>query len=462
MKRFTHVVLLLVLVSLCALPEARAEARAAARGTGAAAPVSLADTVEAAFAYSPALKSGQAGREAAAADVDRARAGYLPTIGVWAGTGLVQNADATTRLYREDTKTQRMIQGSAMLTQPLYSGGATTARVTGSRAALDAADNQLMDTASALAFEAVSAHADLLRRAKLVLLAENNVKEHEGILRTVKQRFSQGVATSGEVTQIESRLARARATLLSQRAGLDAARAAYLRVTGQPAPANLLAVDNPGTQFPDLERAESQSLLTNPRLRMGRANIDVARSEREVVKGRFLPSLNAQAGYSDRFQSARSAGNGHGFEVSLNAQWELYSGGADTASLTRAAAGIRRAEQELRRYEDQLMQDVASTLARTEAAVQQTREYGAAMDFARKTRQSFYSQFQAGQRSLLDVLDAEAEFFNSASEQEVSRVDGILGYYRLLALAGILLEELRLDAEPLKTVAAPSRPFQAE
>jgi adhesin transport system outer membrane protein len=58
-------------------------------------------------------------------------------------------------------------------------------------------------------------------------------------------------------------------------------------------------------------------------------------------------------------------------------------------------------------------------------------------------------QFQVGRRTLLDVLDAESELYNSSTQAETSRGNILVGAYRLCALTGNLLPQMSIDLAPL-------------
>lgn len=406
------------------------------------------ETIRQAFLYSPALKAAQSGRQAAVAAEDRAKAGFLPTLSFSGGGGLRQSATSTTRADGQEHDFLPNMDVSLRLSQPLWTGGANEARLEMQQAAVRNADGTLQDSANSLAFEAVAAHANVLRYLSLLQVTDDNIKAHQEILSTVQSRFNEGAATSGEVTQIQSRLARVRAQRAALLAGLDAARADYLRVTGQ-TPSTLLAlVPAPDRLFASAEEVFRLGIDQNPRMRSAMAVIEMREGERKLAKSNFYPSLSAEVGptYERQF-GARSDPERFSMEAGVRARWELYSGGGDEAALRGAGAGITQAREEQKRYVDQLQQDATSTFSATRAAIERMKEYESSMGYAKLTRENFYEQFLAGQRGLLDLLDADSEFFTSAAERINAQNDILLGNYRLLALAGGLFEALKLNPD---------------
>ncbi len=411
--------------------------------------VTVEETLDNAFQFSPTLKSSVETVVAAGYDVNKAFAAYFPTIGVWANTGLVQDSDFATHIYQTESEGQYYAGAGISIRQILFAGGLNRAKVYSAETGLDYSENLLFDAATSLAFEALSAHADLARFYRLVDLSKENVKEHEQVLRTTKLRYNQGVITNGEVTQVESRLARARATLLSHETGLEAAKAAYYRIVGVQAPSELETLESPILQYTSSDSAIELADDFNARFLSTLDNIQFNEAEKSVAKSSFLPNIYAQGSYSTKYQEGVGNGNSHGYNVGLVLEWELFSGGADKANISKANANIRKAQYESQKFKDQLHQDITATYARVGNLFKQVDYYAQSMDYSRRTKNNFYQQFQAGQRGLLDVLDAESEYFASVVDREISQVDALIGQYRMLALVGTLLDELNIEKSDL-------------
>ncbi len=412
--------------------------------------VSVEETLNQALEYNPALKSSFESLYASEAEVKRVRGAYFPSIGIWANTGVRQSSNFTSKIYKQEDDAQNYAGAGVSIRQILFAGGLNRANVFAAEAGLSSSEHLLFDAATSVLFEAISAHADLARRYKLVELAKNNVKEHETVLKSTKMRFNQGVITSGEVTQVESRLARAKATLLSQESGLESAKAAYLRVVGVEAPSDIMPIKSPSINYESATKAIEVANNLNSRFLSTKDAVAYMEGEKKAAQSRFLPTISAQGGYSSSYQQGEGNLNTHGYDVGLVFEWQIFNGGSDKANLNKANANIRKAKFDSEEYKTQLYQDVYSTFARVENLFKESDFYAESMEFSRKTKNNFYQQFQAGQRGLLDVLDAESEYFTSSVEKEISYVDAIIGQYRLHALAGTLLEELDIDRETLR------------
>ncbi len=418
---------------------------------GLAAPVTtLQDTLRFAFGYSPNVKAAQESRMEAVHGVRVAEAGYYPTIGLWAGIGISQSDDAETRA-RGDSE---YVVGTGNITlqasQTLWDGGATSSRVRKGNAELNYRAWQLMDSATSLAYSAVSAHADVLRRRTLVALARNNVKENRRILSMIHTRTAHGLVGAGDADLARGRLARAEATLTNHEQGLENAYTVYTRITGQMVPQNLGPVTLPKSFYKNKNEARDVSVNKNSNIQASLAAIRSGMAGRDVNRANFAPRVGIDAGpsYNDVGRSGKN------YQLSwtamMNMQWNMYNGGADTATFKADSAKIRRLRYELHDVMDLVNQELGFAFSVIRSSDSQVRSYANAAKASRLAKLNYYKQFELGEKDLLSVLDAESEYFFSLTEEAVHRTDAILGRYRVLALTGDLLDEMGLDRGSLQ------------
>jgi adhesin transport system outer membrane protein len=181
-----------------------------------------------------------------------------------------------------------------------------------------------------------------------------------------------------------------------------------------------------------------------------------AQSRVELSDSSFLPKINAvlSTTYSDWPDSVETYEFNNKAMVRLN--WNLINGGSDVAA---RKAAIARKLQAVNTKDDQLVQVVEeadATWAELQAAKQRVVAFGDATNFNRKTLDSYMKQFTVGQRSLLDVLDARNELFQSSGLLVTAKVNEVIASERLLALAGRLNDSLQMD-KALYLVSSPPR-----
>ncbi len=457
MKKLSVLFILLALVSLVFPQSIVFAANGASANT-----VTLQDTLNFAFGYSPNIKAAQESRQQSVHNVRMAEAGYYPSIGIWAGVGAEQTDSAATRA----ASLQEYVVGTAnagiQLSQTLWEGGLTNASVRMREEELLYRGWLLMDSANSLAYSAISAHTDVLRRRELVRLAEDNVNENKHILSILRTRYNQGLSSDGDVKLVQGRLGRAEATLSMHKQGLQTAMATYTRVTGQPVPMHLAPVPMPLRVFTNLDEARNACVAKNYRIQSDLAAIRNAAADVDVARSNFSPRLSIDAGPTYIDQGYKGDTHQLSWSAMLNMQWDVYSGGADLANMKSKAARVRELRQVLHQSMDQLNEELHITYATTISSAEQAKYYGQAAVAARGAKSNYNAQFKVGQKDLLSVLDAEGEYYFSATEMAVSKTDALLGHYRMLAVTGELLDELKINGASLQidtTAAAPKEDY---
>ncbi len=412
--------------------------------------ITVQDTLNFAFAYSPNIKAAQEARQQSVHNVRVAEAGYYPTIGIWAGGGLQQSDNVSTRAAGESETVVGAVTTGINISQTIWQGGQTSANVRMSQEEVNLRAWQLMDSANSLAYSAISAHADVIRRKELVRLAEVNVQENQHILRLLRTRVQQGLSSDGDVKLVQGRLARAKASLSLHTQGYRAALATYTRITGQPAPQNLAPVLLPKRVIHDVNEAREVSVNKNQRIQADLAAIRNAAADVDVAGSQFAPRISLDGGPSYTTQSYEEDSHQFTWSAMLNLQWEIFSGGKDVANVKSKKSRVRELRHTLHQTMDSINEEILSTHAATQSSLEQSKYYTEAAKASKAAKANYDTQFNLGQRDLLSVLDAEGEYFFSATEKVVSATDAILGQYRMLALTGDLLEEVNIHGQDLQ------------
>lgn len=317
------------------------------------------------------------------------------------------------------------------------------------KSTLESVKYRVFDTATSLSLEGIISHIDVLRRRKILELAEMNVSQHKALVNQAQDRASLGADTAADVTQARSRLQRALSSLSEAKAALLVAEDRYVRLTGLPAAAKMAPVTMPPELYKGPDAVLTQAEQSNPKLSAYMQDIRAARGERELADSAFYPTLNLEAGpnYTDR--GGATDRWIYSFDVLGVVRWNIFNSGADLAERRAASARIRQSRQVMYDFLDELKLDIESTWTNYQAAQEQYSHYSKAVEYSKYTRSAYVEQFQIGRRSILDVLDTENELFNSSTQAETARGNILVGAYRLSALSGNLLPQMSINTGPL-------------
>ncbi len=348
-------------------------------------------------------------------------------------------------------------EGTVVARQLVFDGLATLNQIWRQAARVDAAAYRVHERTELLALDAAEAYIDVVRYTHLVALARENVAAHQTIFSNVQARFQGGRAGEGDLQQVQERVEAAKASLAQFQETLDETRGTFRKTIGIE-PYNLRI---PG-RLASLPRSKDESLAItldhNPTIQAARADRDAARHNFDSTAGAFVPTISLE-GRAERGKNVNEIFGRHS-EVSgyVTATWDIFRGGQDSWKRAEAAEQYQQqtmAHARLQRVANESIDKAwaARTLTADRIAAL-TRQIGA----DRKVIDAYQKEYELGQRSLIDLLNAQNQLFNANVSLESARSVAVFADYQLLAAMGQLLEYLKtphpIDAEPLD-----SKPF---
>ena len=371
----------------------------------------LRTTVEQAVNANPEVTARFNAYRASVDAVDVARAGFLPRLDLNANVG--RDSDRITTRSPETQNLNRREAGLT-LTQLLWDGLGTKNDI--ARAGHDrlARYFELLDVTEQTSLEAARAHFDVQRYRRLVQLAEDNYVQHRYAYLQIQSRFKAGVGRGVDLEQAGARVALAESNLSTEVANLHDVTARYQRIVGVTPPKSLptitmLSTGVPATPADAMNAAVRQSAAISASIEGVRS----ARSATDARKGIYQPRVEARlrgtAGRNVDAIADRSRDTSA--EIVLN--WNLFNGGADQARV-RQQTNLLSQATDLR---DKACRDTRQTTA---IAYNDTRKLVDQLVYLdrntlaiEKARDAYRQQFDIGQRSLLDLLNAENELYTA-------------------------------------------------
>jgi adhesin transport system outer membrane protein len=379
-------------------------------------------------------------------EIGVARGGFLPRVDLIAASAqekIVQKRVGIDSSYSTN-------DAGINLRQMIFDGFATSSEVKRLGKAKLVRYFELLDASENVALEAGRAYLDVVRFRFQVFLAEENYIQHQAAYEQLKQRAESGVGKRVDVEQAASRLALADVNLTTAYANLHDVSARFMRIVGeQPArvmftPAQL-AKALPATS----DAALADALKHNPALRASIENIEAAQYDLEGRRSAFMPRLELVA-RSDSFSNYLDGGNRDDSRVELRASYNLFNGGSDLAR-SRQYRERKNIALDLR---EKACRDMRQTLSiafnDTLRLNDQLSFIGLQVNLVEKTRTAYRDQFNIGQRTLLDLLNTQNEYFDARRSQVNADIDLSIAYLRSYAGMGRLLETLglkRVDAD---------------
>lgn len=412
-------------------------------GTLALAPTVNAETLKEALAstyrYNPQIDAERARLRGTDEEVARAMSGYRPII---TGTADISRQYQKSRTTVGTSSSTTIPKGYGVtLTQPIFNGFQTTNAVRESEAFVRAGRETLRAVEHQVMLDAVTAYMDVIRDQAIVKLRENNVNVLARELKAVQDRFAVGEVTRTDLAQSQARRALAVSSLDAARAQLKTSRATFERVVGHPAD-NLV---EPGPNAPGLpgtlEEAVSAAAQENPNNIAALYREQAARSTVDRIRGELLPQVNLQADY-DRVYDAQDGLNSRDDSASVTGRVTvpIYEGGETRARIRQAKEQHVALLQEIEQFRTETQSIVTSVYAQMLAARAQKLSDQTQVEANRTALAGVREEEKVGQRTLLDVLNAELELLNSEVSLVTTRRNLVVLSYNVIASIG------RLDA----------------
>ncbi|MCB2011656.1 MAG: TolC family outer membrane protein [Geminicoccaceae bacterium] len=414
-------------------------------GAGVADAGSLEDSIRAALHSNPEIGVVKADRRAVDQELRLARSQYLPSVDLRAATGpeftnsvgtrrrttRPPDGDASTTLFRSEAQLR--------LSQMLFDGFAVDSEVERQRARVDSSAYRVHEAAEFIGLDAIEAHLDILRNEEILALNERNVQQHESILLQVRDLEQSGRGDIADVRQAEARLSRAQDNQVIARGNLFDAIATYQRVVGE-RPSDLGHGEPPVAAVPPSpEDAAGAASVNSPTVMIAAADVDVAAAELRAARSGFYPHLDLELGSTAGENLDGVKGGNVDASALLVMRYNIFRGGGDMALEREAFHRVNEARAQLQNARRIAEEDARLSYNALETARSRTVAIEAKAQAQRRTRDAYASQFEIGQRDLLDVLDAENELFLDRVSLVTSQYTEEFAVYRVLAVVGDLL-----------------------
>jgi len=407
-------------------------------------PEPLVQAARKAVVSNPEVQARWNGFKAAGNERDVARGGYFPQLDLRASTGREDRESPTVgNVGRYNFNTAQLT-----LNQMLFDGLFTPSEAKRLGYAKLTRYYELAEASETAALEAVRAYIDVVRYRELVEVATQNYVEHKQTTQQVEERANAGVGRRVDVEQANGRLALAESNLLTELTNLHDVSARYLRVVGEKPPAALPALPAPfklGTLPGSTDVLMRDGLQGSPTLNAAVENVRAATQAIETRKSAYLPRLDLRAYASKDNDTGGIPGSTrlNGVELVLN--YNLFRGGADKAR-ERQTVDLKEQARDL---QEKACRDVRQTLSIAYSDVRSLSEQQRYMDQHRlsteKAREAYRQQFDIGQRTLLDLLDSQNEYFEATRAYINAHHNQISAQARTLAGMGQLVTALGVN-----------------
>jgi outer membrane protein len=404
----------------------------------------LAETLESALAQAyrnnPTLNAQRAALRAVDEQVPQALANYRPRVNASIDSGY-QHFESNTLSLSQQVLTNTNISprgGQVNVVQTLYNGQRSGNTTRQAEATVLAGRETLRNAEQTALLDAATQYMNVLRDTAILDLQRRNVQVLQEQLKQARDRFNVGEVTRTDVAQAESRLAAAQSQVLAAEANLKASQAAYRRAIGVD-PVNLRAgmpVDRLSPRT--LEASVTQGLNVHPTVTAAQYTVDAAQHAVKVAEGTLYPTVTLEGNVQRRWDLAPGSFDQFTGTVLGRVAIPIYQGGSEYSIIrqTKETLGQRRIELDVAR--DLVRATVFQWWSQLEATKAQIISAQAQVTATEVALNGVREEARVGQRTTLDVLNAQQELVNARVALVTAQRDRVVASYTLLASVGKL------------------------
>lgn len=413
--------------------------------TNVASAMDLQNAVQTAVATNPDILETTANRRARDQEYRGSQGAFLPSLSLSGEIGAqrLDRPNSFTRNNNDQWRTRKQL--SVNVEQLIFDGFGSVNEIYRQAARVDGAALRVLERSEAVALDAVEAYIDVIRHTAILSQARLNVNKHRSIMGEVRQRFEGGETGAADLSQAQERVAATEIIVADIQKALLETIAKFERVVGEK-PMQLAPALPASVPSGPVSRLVDSAATQHPQIQAALADVDAVKYEYETTKSAYMPrvSLLGSASVGDDLDGVEGRNNEYSGKLAFT--WNLYNGGKDRARQLEYAEKLTETSVRV----DRVRRDIKEAIERSWAAVQTGTDKIRAIQnqVAANTKvvDGYRQEYDIGERTLLDVLNAENALFNSKIDLISARSIYAFSTYQLRGTTGDLLSYLGVTA----------------
>ncbi len=336
----------------------------------------------------------------------------------------------------ESLRPREQFTAGVSASQLIFDGGATINRIRSARALSEEYRNALETRINDLALNALTAYHDVAAHQALAAFSRDFIKRQEQILTDVKERERLGAGSKADVYRAEARLAAARARLAEINESKRLADVRYEEFFSEAPP--LLA--RPAFDAPDVTgRSDTvaTALEANPEIAAAEARADARQADFKAAQSSRLPEvrLSVDAVKYDVFDT----GDDFDVRAGVVVNYNIFGGGARAADISLARSRAKREQFNEAQVKQDVAREAAVAYERLQGADERLTALGDAVIAHDITRDLVLERYKLSRGDLIDVLQAENDYFEAGVAYVIALSGRDMANYALMEHTGDLL-----------------------
>lgn len=405
---------------------------------GVASGETLTEAISEVMQSNPQVRSQAFNRLARDEEVRQARAGYFPTLDIEGAIGAADYQEPD--VGRRDPK-----EATISLRQNVFAGLATMNEIDRQEQRVMSSAYRLQGLSENIALQTARAYLDVLRREEIKSLADENLLTHQRIADQVKLRSNSGVGSQADSEQVQGRLSLAQSNVVITQTNLIDAKTNYVALVGH-MPGDLVKPEEPQSWMPpSLEEAEKIAIDEHPTLKSADADLEARREQEAVANSPYWPTIDIEIDQSWEEEVGAVVDREESLRGMIRLRYNLFNGLSDDARKVETKQLVSEAREIRNNTSRQVVESLRLSWMAYQAVLDRIQYVTQHVESSKATAESYTKQFDLGRRTLLDVLDTEAELIQAKKDLIDATYDGLYSQYRILNGLGRLVHTFELE-----------------
>lgn len=271
-------------------------------------------------------------------------------------------------------------------------------------------------------------------------------------LERTRGRYEVGEVSITALREAQAAFDLSEARVIEARTALDEQRERLREITGRWFPSLPGLAGEVPLQVPEPRDAEAWvdiALTYNAVYLSALQRAEIADAEITDRQSNLLPELDLVAAYSDSDTTDFVFGQaGNDTSIGVQATWRLFSGGRSISEVREARARYDESHADVEIARRRIAAAARNAYRRVESDIARVRALDRAVTSARTALESVEAEFEVGERTQADVLDARRDLYGALTDRARARYGFLSALVELRLTGGILSTDdlMRLDA----------------
>ncbi|MEI6970752.1 MAG: TolC family protein [bacterium] len=407
-------------------------------------PLSLAEVVDLALQNHPASQRAWRDARAAAEQARQVRGNLLPAVNATAGVSIQRTMANTNAFDREVLTYSPGLQVNYLI---FSFGGGRFAAIEQARQTVHALNFSFNRAIQDVLLGAETAYYSLVSSQAGVEAALSSIKDARTTLAVAEESLRAGLGTELEVLQAQAALDQAAYNLAAAEGLAKVASGALALAMGLPAD-TAVQIEPPARDVPDslaaadVRRLIDDSLGRRPDIAALRATLAAREAAVKVAGSQLWPSLyfngTASRNYYDKYGTTKMQDDDWALYGGVSLQWALFDGFQASHARKASAEQAESVRAQLRQVELVASAEVWVRYQGYETALKKFAFSAAYLKSASASHQKALDSYKAGLRTILDLLNAEAQLAQARQQNVAARQEAFTALVQLAYSTGLL------------------------